>query len=347
MIQNTKFALARSSFVAYVTPSIKTSIKTSLATSIGIGASLLAPGAHATDQIFTHTYLSETTPVGGRELEQQVTYRDKKSQGLYQLWQTRTEFEYGITDRWQISLYANAYQVTAENNNSTASRNNFTVGPGDGDEVTGGGPATIGSYVPASGTLPIPAARYGKTAFDSLSVESIYQFTSPYKDGFGLSGYVEATAGPKTAELELKLLCQKNLLEDDLILAANVALEFENNRYSNLGAEKETELVFSGGASYRIAPGWRLGLEMRNQRGYEGAYSLASDKRDYSAWFAGPTVHYAGKAGAQDFFVTAGYSQQLPWAAAYSPSSQVELVDGRVYKETEKNVFRIILGFSF
>jgi hypothetical protein len=308
---------------------------------------MLAPLAQASDQIFTHTYLAETTPAGGKELEQQVTYRDKKSEGTYRLWQTRTEFEYGITDRWQISLYANTYSVTAENNNSAASRTNFTVGPGDGDEVSGGGPATIGSYVPASSKLPIPAARYSKFDFDSLSVESIYQFMSPYKDGIGLSGYVEATAGPRTRELELKLLFQKNFLEDDLILAGNIAVEFENNRYSGLGGEKETELTFSGGASYRVAPGWRLGLEMRNERGHEGAYSIASNKRDYSAWFAGPTVHYAGSARGQAFFVTAGYSQQLPWAKAYSDSSRVELVGDRVYKETEKHVLRVIVGLNF
>jgi hypothetical protein len=306
-------------------------------------ACAFAPAARASDQVFTHTYLAETSPAGSKELEQQVTFRNKKSQGLYRLWQTRTEFEYGITDRWQVALYANAYRVTAENNNSTASRNNFAVGPGGGDEVTGGGPATIGSYVPFSGQLPIPAARYSKTDFDTVSVESIYQFMSPYKDGFGLAGYVEGTLGSKTSELEFKLLLQKNLFEDDLILAANIALEFERSKYSGLGAEKETALVISGGASYRVAPGWRLGLEMRNQRGYEGAYSLANRHRDYSAWFAGPTLHYANKS----FFVTAGYSQQLPWAHAYSASSQVELVDGRVYKETEKHVFRVTVGMSF
>jgi hypothetical protein len=317
------------------------------ATAAAIAAALASPAARASDQIFTHTYLSETTPAGEKEIEQQTTYRDKKSQGTYRLWQSRTEFEYGITDRWQVSLYANAYSVTAENNNSIASRNNFTAGPGDGDEVTGGGPATIGSYVPGSSTLPIPAARYSKSDFESVSVETVYQFLSPYKDGFGLAGYLEATGGSKTAELELKLIAQKNLLEDDLILAANIALEFENNRWSNLGSEKETELVISGGASYRFAPGWRVGLEIRNERAWEGGYTLSSGKRDYSAWFAGPTIHYAGKIRDQGFFVTAGYSTQLPWASAYSPSSQVELVDGRVYKETEKNVFRVIVGVSF
>lgn len=315
---------------------------------LALACALAAPfAAHASDQVFTHTYLAETSPAGSKELEQQTTYRDKKSQGLYRLWQSRTEFEYGINDRWQVSLYANAYNVTAQNNNSTASRNNFTTSGGDGDEVSGGGPATIGNYVPFSGNLPIPSSRYSKSDFESISVESIYQFMSPYKDGFGLAGYIEGTAGSKTSELELKLLLQKNFLEDDLILAANIALELERNNFKGTGWEKETELVFSGGASYRVARGWRLGLEMRNERGYEGAYSLANSKRDYSAWFLGPTIHYAGKIADKGFFITAGYSQQMPWAKAYSPSSQVELVDGRVYKESEKHVVKVIVGLSF
>ena len=311
-----------------------------------VAACLAAPAAHATEQIFTHTYLAETNPAGVKELEQQVTSSDGKSQGTYRLWQSRTEFEYGLTDRWQISLYGNAYSVTAQDNNSLASRNNFTVGGGDGDEVSGGGPATIGSYVPSSSRLPIPSARYRKSDFDSVSVESIYAFTSPYLAPVGLSGYVELTAGPKTSELELKLLAQKNYFDDDLIIAGNIALEFERNRYSGF-AEKETELVFSGGASYRVAHGWRFALELRNERGYEGAYSLSPGKRDYSAWFAGPTLHYNGKVGNTGFFVTGGYSSQLPFGSAYSPSSQVELVDHRVYKETEKNVFRVIVGLDF
>ncbi len=311
-----------------------------------LAACIAAPAAHATEQIFTHTYLAETNPAGAKELEQQTTYSDGKSQGTYRLWQSRTEFEYGLTDRWQISLYANAYSVTAQNNNSFASRNNFTVGPGDGDEVSGGGPATIGSYVPSADRLPIPSARYHKSDFESVSVESIYAFTSPYLAPVGLSGYVELTAGPKTSEVELKLLAQKNYFDDNLILAGNIAVEFERNRFSGI-AEKETELVFSGGASYRVARGWRLALEVRNERGYEGAYSLSPGKRDYSAWFAGPTVHYNGKLAGTGFFVTGGYSAQLPFGHAYSPSSQVELVDGRVYKETEKNVFRVIVGLEF
>ena len=167
--------------------------------------------AVASEQIFPETYLSETLPKGAIEAEQWSTYREGKSQGTYALWQTRTEIEYGITDRWLASIYVNSYSVKAHNDNSAASRVDFTSGGGDGDEVTGGGPGTFGAYVPNSSRFPIPAANYHKTNFDSVSLEQIYQFLSPYADGVGLSGYLEYTYGSNLQELEFKGLLQKKL----------------------------------------------------------------------------------------------------------------------------------------
>ena len=306
-----------------------------------IAGSFLAPAARAGEPIFGYTYLAETTPAKGLEFEQTVTYRTKKSQGTYNLWQTRTELEYGITDRWQVALYLNAYKVTAQSDNSIASRNNYAI-VGDGDEVSGGGPVTFGSYVPNLDKLPLPSARYAKSDFDSVSVESVYQFLSPFKDVVGLAGYVELTNGPKATELELKAIVQKNLLDDQLILAGNVALELENENYSGVGREKESKLEFTGGASYRFAPGWRAGLELRNERGYKG-HSLSTGNRDYSAWFGGPTLAYGG----ERWFAALTWMEQLPFASAYSDAAKVELVDDRVYKSTERTNVRLKVGFTF
>ena len=313
--------------------------RTLAATALG---ALALPAAWAGDAIFTHTYLSETLPQGAKELEQHLTYRTRRSQGTYNLLQARTEFEYGVTHNWTLALYANAYSVLAQNNNSSASRNNYTPA-GDGDEVSGGGPITAGPYVPNAEKLPLPSSRYKKADFESVSVESIYQFLSPYKDGIGVSGYAEVTLGDKVRELEFKLLVQKNLMDDQLVLAGNLGIEFENEKWSLVASEKETKLSLSGAASYRVAPGLRVGLELRNERAWEGGYTLANGKRDYSAWFAGPTVHYA----AEKWFVTVGYQQQMPWASAYSPAARDELVGGRVYKASERHTLRLISGFSF
>jgi hypothetical protein len=304
--------------------------------------SVCAPATHAGEAIFTHAYLAETLPKGAMEVEQWVTFREKRSQGTYRLTQTRTEFEYGVSDRWTLALYANAYSVTAQNNNSSASRNNYTV-VGDGDEVSGGGPVTAGPYVPFAEALPLPSSRYTKRAFESVSLESNYQLLSPYKDVVGLSAYVEATAGSKTQELEFKLILQKNLMNDRLVLAANVAVELEREKWVSPVAEKETKLILSGGASYQIGGGWRAGLELRNERVWEGGYGFSKGRRDYAAWYAGPTIHYGGAR----YFITAGYSQQMPWADAYSVAAKDELVDGRVYKASERHVARVLAGISF
>ena len=308
---------------------------------LGTAALAFGSGAHATEPVFGYTYLAETLPAKAVEVELWSTYRSKKSQGTYKLFQNRAEIEYGVTDRWTMSLYLNSYSVTAENNNSNASRNNYTA-IGDGDEVSGGGPVTFGSYVPFLDKLPLPSSRYSTRDFESVSVESVYQILSPYKDAIGLAGYVELTHGSKTTELELKAIVQKNFFDDQLVVAGNVALEFEREKWSGIGTEKESKLEFSGGASYRFAPGWRAGYELRNERSYKG-HSLSASNRDYSAWFGGPNIAYA----AQTWFVTLTVMDQLPWARAYSDAAKVELVDHRVYKATERNNVRLKVGFSY
>ena len=300
-----------------------------------------AQPARAGESLFGWTYLAEVLPSGGVESELWSTYRTKKSQGTYNLWQNRAEIEYGITDRWQVSLYLNQYSVKAEANNSNASRNNFTV-IGDGDEVSGGGPVTFGSHVPFYGLLPIPSAPHSKSAFESVSLETIYQFTSPYKDGVGLAGYLEYSKGSNTEEFEIKAIVQKNLLEDQLVLAANIALEFENEKWSGIGTERETLLQLTAGASYRLAPAWHAGLELRNDRGYNN-HSLSSGDRQYSAWFLGPNISYTAPA----WFVTLTYMGQMPWATAYSDSAKVEQVSGRNYKAAERDNWRLKVGYSF
>jgi hypothetical protein len=303
---------------------------------------LIATLSHASEPILAYSYVAEAPPQGATEISQQVTYRQGKSEGTYDLWETRTEFERAITNRWLVAAYLNTYHVTAENNNSQRSRNDYTS-VGDGDEVSGGGPATFGSYVPAIDTFPVPAARYENAGVKGFSIESIYQFMSPFTDPIGLSGYVEYSHGSNETEYEMKLLAQKNLMDGRLILVANTAIEFEKESWSRIVTEKEAKIVLSGGASYQIDHGWRVGLEGVNERGYKGGYRLSSDHRDYSAWFLGPTVHWANL----QYFATLSWQHQLPMAEAYSTSAKNELVGDRSYAANEKNQFRLIFGHTF
>ena len=311
-----------------------------------IGASIVAVltslSAQASDQIFPETYVADTLPKGAVEGEHWDTYQEGKSQGTYGLIETRTEIEYGITSRWQASLYINTYSVKAHDDNSSKSRVDYTSSGGDGDEITGGGPGTFGAYVPNSSRFPVPSAYYAKTDFDSVSLETIYNFLSPYTDAIGLSGYLEYSYGDHFQEIELKTLLQKNFIDDKVILAANLVLDLEKNSYALTATEKETEIELTGGASVRLSPHFRTGVEARNTQGFTG-YSAASGNHAYSVWFAGPMVSFTtGK-----FFAMLGYQRQLPWAEAFNHATQVEQISGLNYYEYEKNFVRFRMSYAF
>jgi hypothetical protein len=308
------------------------------ATLMGVSACAVADD----DVMFTHTLLAETLHKDAKELSQRLTQRSKKSQGLYRLTQSKTEFEYGVSDQWTLAASLKTYRVKAQNNNSTASRSNYTA-VGDGDEVTGGGPVTAGPYVPFAEQLPLPSSRYQKSGFEAVALESKYSFFNPDTDGFGLVGYAEATLGSKTRGVEFKLLVHKELMDKKWVLAANLGLELEQEKWSGILTERETKMELSGGASYRLAPGWRLGLEARTVQQWSRGFTLSANKRDSSTWFAGPTLAFS----TEKYFVTAGYSQQLPWATAYSPAAQNEQVGGRNFKSNERHVARLLAGMSF
>src|SRR5262245_29627635 len=74
-------------------------------------ATLLASSVGATDRRFTFTYEPETMPQGAKELEQWITLRTQRTKNVdqenYNAWDFREEFEFGVTDNYQIALYLN------------------------------------------------------------------------------------------------------------------------------------------------------------------------------------------------------------------------------------------------
>ncbi len=69
---------------------------------------MFAKVSFADEQLFGYIQSAETIPQGGKQLYQWVTHRAGRSQGSFNAQDYRTEFEYGITDRLQGSLYVNA-----------------------------------------------------------------------------------------------------------------------------------------------------------------------------------------------------------------------------------------------
>ena len=48
---------------------------------------------------------AEVMPKGAIELDQSLTYRGDKGRGDYDAWNSATEIEYGVTDRFTASAY--------------------------------------------------------------------------------------------------------------------------------------------------------------------------------------------------------------------------------------------------
>jgi hypothetical protein len=228
--------------------------------------------AQADESPFSHVYTAEVLPQGGMEIEQWATWSWQKPQESFYQLKGRTEFEYGITNRFQIAGYLNYAHTRIR-----------PQGPG------------------------APDGAENETEFEAVSLEGIYQVLDPYTQPLGLALYFEPAIGSDEREMELKLLLQKNLLDDQLILAANINLEYEWEREPG-GWEHASALEFYLGASYRFAPGWFAGVEFLNENAYDG-HILGTAHAETNAFFAGPTLHYA----TEKWWATLAVLAQLPW----------------------------------
>ena len=303
---------------------------------------------HASEAVFADTYLVETLPKGAMELEQWFVNKRGKAAGEYNEWLLRTEFEYGVTDRFQLAGYLNVR------------KQNVYRSSVDG--------RTEADFVPEEFSYNQPFDRYKATRYESASLEAIYRLKSPLTDGYGLALYLEPSLGPRFRELELRLLLQKNLLDDQLQLAANLGFEMEQKFKTGVqdqliipgeGAEepgeeeddgpllprwdKNNEIFLRLGATYQAIPNWRVGAELSAYVEYEG-HTLAPAKREHSTWFFGPTVAYAQ----ENFFVSASFEHQLPITHVFADEYLPEFIGDRLYgNERSRNRFTFKVGFPF
>ena len=272
-----------------------------------IQALFVLPEARADEPLFGFTYTTDLLPKGKFELEQWSTTRFTKATGSFWLQENRTEFSYGVNDRFQVSLYADY-----------ASTYSFHNGPF--------GATTPGE--PFSRDVPGPDAHYRNTQFLSTDVEAIYRLRSPYTHFLGVGVYEEVRAGRDFFESESKLLLQKNFRDDRLVLGFNFtyAPEFRNLP-PNTGCLclSETDMNLDYGLSYRFRRNWSVGFEFLNEREFDSYTFWRHEIND--AYFFGPVIHYGGKR----FFVTATFLEQLPWATSHSATLPGAIVGGRDY----------------
>ncbi len=272
-----------------------------------------ATSAQADERYFGYVYSAEVMPKGETEAEVWATDRRGKEEGHYDAQDYRLELEHGFTDRLTVAGYLNF----------------------------------VSHHI--RGLEPDLEDIDRDFRFQGASAEFKYNILSPYKDGFGLTLYAEpgwARIGKRSGEtrteyeLELKLLLQKNFLDDRLIWGTNFIFEPEWEREVEIEDgerevewEKELTLEATTGLSYRVAPRWFVGAEAR----YASVYPDWTEglHREAYAVFAGPTVHYAGK----KWWFTATYLPQLFGSPSPGRSRHLD--------EYEKRELRVILGYNF
>ena len=247
---------------------------------------LFSSSALAGEGFFSRVYTTETVPSGHFELEQTLRSRDGRAYGEYNAVDSKSEFEYGVTDNFQIAFYLNTEYLHAK-------------GAPDDSDPAGDTPAGFNS---------------NGFALQSLSFEMIYRVLSPISDPIGLAFYYEPEYDFRDMhdmlreypgfENEFRVLIQKNFDDDKIIIAYNMVAEIEFFRYANQLQLWNGELDWNHelGATYRLTNNFYVGLEARNHNEIGNFYT-----HDHSVLWAGPAFHYAE----QKFWGTLGILKQV------------------------------------
>ncbi len=131
---------------------------------------LFGASVEANERHFTFAYESAVLPAGSRELELWSTWRVKRDD-YYSRFDLRAEFEVGLTDNLQTSLYLNAKHILE----------------------------------------PVAGSLVNEFAFDGVSSEWKYKLLDPVADALGLALYAELTGAPDAFEIEAKVILDKRL----------------------------------------------------------------------------------------------------------------------------------------
>lgn len=157
--------------------------------------------ARADERHFTYIYEPEVLPKGGLEFEQWVTLRTQRTKDVdqdnYNKWEIREELEYGVTDRYSVSLYLN---TSSESFRESAS----------GTDVS-------------------------KFRFDGISIENRYMVLNPAEHAIGLTLYLEPRFSGSEAELEEKIIIGQRFGNWKWAFNLSHATEWSDNLHSTEG----------------------------------------------------------------------------------------------------------------
>jgi hypothetical protein len=291
---------------------------------LSVYTTLTSSFAQADESLFGYLQGAETLPKGATEVMQHLTKRWDKGQGEYTAYDSKTEIEYGFTDRFTGAVYLLGQSVSTS-----------------GLQIDGYIPADINTGVKYSG----------------IEVSAKYNFLSPVKDDFGLAVYasglnthLDPHSGQKKDKytIETWLLVQKNFLDDQLVWVGNVGLESTYAVRSSIDGmsltqeqwpttpEMEIATLFGTGVSYRVAANWFVGVEAL----YDAEYETEVGQERWSIQ-AGPNVHY----GAKNWWFTATWLPQLKGGGFENYPGQTD-TDLHLIEKT-KQEFRLKIGLNF
>ena len=269
---------------------IFSNIPNGLAVFVSAAVIFWSGAANAEEQPFAFLYATDTEARGEGELEQWIIWKGGHAHESFNSFESRSEFEYGITGDLQGSLYLNY--------DWSRSRAHFPGVPTDRD------------------------------SFASVSGELIYRVLDAEEDPIGLAFYVEPSWGAEEREFETKILLQKNFLDNKLRAAFNFNLEDswdrDNGHWSKGGA-----LEFGAGLAYALTPEWSIAAEFNNEREYDGLILGGSSQAETSAYYLGPTIQYAADPitvtfGAQAQLPCAGNLSNTPGVIEHGFASGAE-----------------------
>ena len=222
----------------------------------------MVPVASADENLFGYVRGSETLPAGELELYSRTTVRDGKGTGSYQALDEEIEFEFGVTDRFMMSTSVSLLAVDT---------NGLSI---DGD---------------------LPGGEQTGLKFSGLELTGKYSILRPAIDDLGLSvraslerKWLDSLSGEDMdeTELEVMLIAQQDLMDGQLVWAANAGVVAGYEVKAPLASpplgfswdtepEVELGLKLGAGISYRFVPRWFVGVETLYESKYETEEGLA------------------------------------------------------------------------
>ncbi|MBK5285367.1 MAG: hypothetical protein JJE25_08170, partial [Bacteroidia bacterium] len=155
--------------------------------------SVIGFNAPAQDRNFAWTYQTNTLPAGVRDVEIWNTLRSGRNY-FYNRLDQRVEFEFGITDKLQSSVYLNMSHI----------------GQAAHLDINGG-------------TRDTSASGINTKSDFSFSSEWKYRLTNPEPDRINAALYLEFTVAPNETEVEWKILLDRR--NEKNIWALNLVAE--------------------------------------------------------------------------------------------------------------------------